>query len=100
MAARWPVPGPRDDRATLVLDGDTLRVETNSEPRMDRVLATLTRLDPAMTSPTTACCGSGATLVLDGDTLRVETNSEPRMDRVLATLTRLDPGPTAPSSWR
>ncbi|WP_250576168.1 SEC-C metal-binding domain-containing protein, partial [Mycobacterium tuberculosis] len=36
-------------RATLVLDGDTLRVETNSEPRMDRVLATLTRLDPAMT---------------------------------------------------
>ena len=36
-------------RATLVLDGDTLRVETNSEPRMDRVLATLARLDPAMT---------------------------------------------------
>lgn len=36
-------------RATLVLDGDTLRIETNSEPRMDRVLATLARLDPAMT---------------------------------------------------
>jgi hypothetical protein len=35
-------------RATLVLDGDTLRVETNSEKRMDRVLAMLTRLDPAM----------------------------------------------------
>ena len=35
-------------RATLVLDGDTLRVETNSEKRMDRVLATLARLDPAM----------------------------------------------------
>ncbi|MDI3315413.1 MAG: SEC-C domain-containing protein [Mycobacterium sp.] len=36
-------------RATLVLDGDTLRVETNSEKRMDRVLSTLARLDPAMT---------------------------------------------------
>ena len=36
-------------RATLVLDGDTLRVEANSEKRMDRVLATLARLDPAMT---------------------------------------------------
>ena len=36
-------------RATLVLDGDTLRVEANSEQRMDRVLATLARLDPAMT---------------------------------------------------
>ena len=35
-------------RATVVLDGDTLRVETNSEKRMDRVLATLARLDPAM----------------------------------------------------
>jgi len=35
-------------RATLVLDGDTLRVEANSEKRMDRVLATLARLHPAM----------------------------------------------------
>ena len=35
-------------RAALVLDGDTLRVEANSEKRMDRVLATLTRLDPTM----------------------------------------------------
>ena len=35
-------------RVTLLLDGDTLRVETNSEKRMDRVLATLARLDPAM----------------------------------------------------
>jgi SEC-C motif len=35
-------------RAALVLDGDTLRVEANSEKRMDRVLATLARLDPAM----------------------------------------------------
>ena len=35
-------------RAALVLDGDTLRVETNSDKRMDRVLATLTRLAPAM----------------------------------------------------
>lgn len=35
-------------RATLVLDGDTLQVQTNSEKRMDRVLATLARLDPAM----------------------------------------------------
>jgi hypothetical protein len=35
-------------RATLVLDGDTVRVETNSEKRMDRVLDTLRRLDPAM----------------------------------------------------
>ncbi|UQX13024.1 SEC-C domain-containing protein [Candidatus Mycobacterium methanotrophicum] len=34
-------------RATLVLDDDTLRIETNSEQRMDRVLATLARLDPA-----------------------------------------------------
>ncbi|HYO04029.1 MAG TPA: SEC-C domain-containing protein [Mycobacterium sp.] len=36
-------------RATLVLDGDTLRVETNSENRMDSVLATLARVDLAMT---------------------------------------------------
>jgi len=35
-------------RAALVLDGHTLRVEANSEKRMDRVLATLERLDPAM----------------------------------------------------
>lgn len=35
-------------RATLVRDGDTLRVETNSEERMDRVLATLVRVDPTM----------------------------------------------------
>ena len=35
-------------RAALVLDSDTLRVEANSEKRMDRVLATLGRLDPAM----------------------------------------------------
>ncbi|WP_040539108.1 SEC-C metal-binding domain-containing protein [Mycolicibacterium tusciae] len=35
-------------RATLRLDGDTLRVQTNSEKRMDRVLATLARLHPAM----------------------------------------------------
>ncbi len=35
-------------RATLVLDVDTLRVETNSEKRMDRVLATLARLDPTI----------------------------------------------------
>ena len=33
-------------RAALVLDGDTLQVETNSDTRMDRVLATLTHLDP------------------------------------------------------
>ena len=36
-------------RATLVLDGDTLRVEANSEKRMDRVLATLSHLDPKLT---------------------------------------------------
>jgi hypothetical protein len=36
-------------RATLMLDGDALRVDTNSDKRMDRVLATLTRIDPAMT---------------------------------------------------
>ena len=35
-------------RAVLVREGDTLRVETNSAERMDRVLATLVRLDPAM----------------------------------------------------
>lgn len=35
-------------RATLVLDGHTLRVEANSEKRMDRLLATLARLDPGM----------------------------------------------------
>ncbi len=35
-------------RATVVLEGDTLRVETNSEERMDRVLETLERLDPGM----------------------------------------------------
>ena len=35
-------------RITLVLDGATLRVNTNSENRMDHVLATLARLDPAM----------------------------------------------------
>ena len=35
-------------RATLVREGDTLQVETNSEKRMDRVLSTLARLDPAM----------------------------------------------------
>ncbi|MGH3959379.1 SEC-C metal-binding domain-containing protein [Mycobacterium sp.] len=35
-------------RAALVLDGDTLQAETNSEKRMDRVLATLAHLDPAM----------------------------------------------------
>jgi hypothetical protein len=40
--------GMRRIRATLVLDGDTLLVETNSEKRMDRVLATLRRVDPKM----------------------------------------------------
>jgi hypothetical protein len=35
-------------RAVLVRDGDTLRVETNSAERMDRVVATLIRLDPTM----------------------------------------------------
>ena len=35
-------------RAVLVLDGDLLRVEANSEKRMDRVVATLNRLDPTM----------------------------------------------------
>ena len=36
-------------RASMVLDGDTLRVDANSEKRMDRMLAALARLDPAMT---------------------------------------------------
>ena len=40
--------GMRRVRATLHLDGDTLRVETNSEKWMDRVLATLARLHPEM----------------------------------------------------
>jgi tetratricopeptide (TPR) repeat protein len=35
-------------RAVLVLNDNTLRVETNSTERMDRVLATLVRLEPAM----------------------------------------------------
>ncbi|CAM2950850.1 hypothetical protein BST27_12850 [Mycobacterium intermedium] len=35
-------------RASLVLDGQTLRVQTNSETRMDRVLTLLARLDPTM----------------------------------------------------
>ncbi len=35
-------------RATLVLDGDALRVEANSEKRIDRVLDTLARLDTGM----------------------------------------------------
>lgn len=35
-------------RAVLVRDGDTLRVETNSAERMDRVVATLIRLDPTV----------------------------------------------------
>ena len=35
-------------RAALVRDDDTLRIETNSEKRMDRVLATLVLLDPTM----------------------------------------------------
>jgi hypothetical protein len=35
-------------RAVLVRDGDTLRVETNSAERMDRVLTMLVRLDPTM----------------------------------------------------
>jgi hypothetical protein len=35
-------------RAALVLDGNTLRAEANSEKRMDRVLAALARLDPEM----------------------------------------------------
>ncbi len=35
-------------RATMVRDGDTLQIHTNSAERMDRVLATLVRLDPTM----------------------------------------------------
>ena len=35
--------------ATVALEGDQLRVHTNSEQRMDRVLAVLTRLDPSAT---------------------------------------------------
>ena len=35
-------------RATLVFDGDELRIDTNSAERMDRVLATLVGIDPAM----------------------------------------------------
>lgn len=35
--------------ATLALDGNTLTIQTNSERRMDRVLATVRRLDPSMT---------------------------------------------------
>lgn len=35
-------------RATLVREGDELRVEANSAERMDRVLATLVQLDPTM----------------------------------------------------
>jgi tetratricopeptide (TPR) repeat protein len=35
-------------RAVLVREGDTLRVETNSAERMDRVVATLIRLDPTI----------------------------------------------------
>ena len=35
-------------RAVLVREGDTLRVETNSAERMDRVVTTLIRLDPTM----------------------------------------------------
>ena len=40
--------GMQHVRATLALDGNELRVETNSAQRMDRVLASLERLDPAM----------------------------------------------------
>ncbi len=51
-AQRWfehvNTQGMQRVRATLELDGDTLRVQTNSEKRMDRVLATLVRLDPAI----------------------------------------------------
>jgi tetratricopeptide (TPR) repeat protein len=35
--------------AILGLDGNTLTIQTNSERRMDRVLATVRRLDPSMT---------------------------------------------------
>lgn len=40
--------GTQRIRATLVLDADTLRVASNSDKRMDRVLATVAALDPAM----------------------------------------------------
>lgn len=40
--------GTKRVRATLVLDGDTLLVQTNSEKRMDSVLSTLERLDPTI----------------------------------------------------
>ena len=48
---RWHehVPGRPQIRASLSLDGELLRVETNSAERMDRVLAELVRLDPALT---------------------------------------------------
>ena len=46
-----PAQRNRTVRATLVLDGDQLRVETNSEKRMDAVLAALARIDPAMAVP-------------------------------------------------
>lgn len=36
-------------RATLAFDGETLRVNTNSEKRVDRVLSTVARVDPGMT---------------------------------------------------
>ena len=35
-------------RATLTLDGDTVTVDTNSEARLDRVLAVLRGIDPAL----------------------------------------------------
>ncbi len=35
-------------RAVLVREGDALRIQTNSEQRMDRVLAKLVRIDPTM----------------------------------------------------
>jgi hypothetical protein len=35
-------------RGTFALEGDELRVETNSEKRMDSVLSTLERLDPGV----------------------------------------------------
>lgn len=40
--------GMQGVRATLTIEGDTLRVEANSEKRMDRVLSTLERLDPGL----------------------------------------------------
>ena len=41
------VPCKPQIRASLVLDGDTLRVETNSERRMDRTLTSAGRQPPA-----------------------------------------------------